>query len=128
MSKAAAFNPGKERQARLIGVVGTCGSGKSTLISGLEGYGYQCRHIAQEHSHVPSMWRKLTNPDILIFLECSFENATVRRKLNWLPRDHEEQIRRLSDARLHAQIVIDTNNLTSAEVLAQALAALEELG
>jgi guanylate kinase len=109
----------------LIGVVGPCGSGKSTLIAGLEKCGHRCRHIAQEHSYVKTMWQKLTNPDVLIFLECSYENSTLRRKLNWLPADHEEQLRRLSHAREHADIVIDTNLLTPGEVLARALNALE---
>jgi ABC-type cobalamin/Fe3+-siderophores transport system ATPase subunit len=110
----------------LIGIVGPCGSGKSTLIAGLEKQGYRCRHIAQEHSYVKYMWRHITNPDILIFLECSFENSTARRKLNWLPADHEEQLRRLSDAHEHADIIIDTNLLTSDEVLAHALGYLKE--
>ncbi|MCA1899985.1 MAG: AAA family ATPase [Chloroflexi bacterium] len=114
-----------EERKFLIGVVGPCGSGKSTLIAGLEKRGYRCRHIAQEHSYVKTMWRVVAKPDILIYLECSFENSTTRRKLNWLPEDHQEQLRRLSHAREHAQIIIDTNPLSPAEVLWQALAALK---
>ncbi len=110
----------------LIGIVGPCGSGKSTLIAGLEQHGYRCRHIAQEHSYVKYMWQAITNPDILIFLECSFENSTIRRKLNWQRADHEEQLRRLSHAFEHSQIVIDTNSLTPDEVLARALDALKK--
>jgi len=108
----------------LLGVVGPCGSGKSTLIAGLEKHGYRCRHIAQEHSYVKYMWQRITNPDVLIFLECSYENSTSRRNLNWLPADHEEQLRRLSHAHEHANIIINTNLLTPEEVLAQALEAL----
>lgn len=110
----------------LIGIVGPCGSGKSTLIAELEKHGYRCRHIAQEHSYVKHMWQVVTNPDILIFLECSFENSTSRRKLNWLPADHEEQTRRLSHAREHADLIINTNILDSENVLAQALDYLKE--
>lgn len=110
----------------LIGVVGPCGSGKSTLIAGLEKHGYRCRHIAQEHSYVKHMWQVITNPDILIFLECSFENSTTRRKLNWHPADHEEQMRRLSHARTHANFIINTNIFDSENVLAQALLYLKE--
>jgi thymidylate kinase len=105
----------------LIGIAGPCGSGKSTLIAGLQKHGYRCRHIAQEHSYVKHMWQVITNPDILIFLDCSFENSTTRRKLNWLPADHEEQLRRLSHAREHANLVINTNDLDSDAVLARAL-------
>ncbi len=110
----------------LIGIVGPCGSGKSTLIAELEKHGYRCRHIAQEHSYVKQMWQVVTNPDILIFLECSFEISTSRRKLNWLPADHEEQMRRLSHAREHADLIINTNILDSENVLAQALDYLKE--
>ena len=110
----------------LIGIVGPCGSGKSTLVVGLEKHGYHCRHIAQEHSYVKHMWRHITNPDVLIFLDCSYDNSTSRRKLNWLPADHEEQQRRLSHAREHASFIIDTNFLNSDEVLARALTFLKE--
>ncbi|MDD2922259.1 MAG: hypothetical protein PHQ36_08235 [Anaerolineales bacterium] len=113
-----------EKQA-VIGVVGPCGSGKSTLIAGLEQRGYRCRHIAQEHSYVQYMWRHITNPDVLIFLHCSFENSTARRNLNWLRADHEEQMRRLSHALEHADLIIDTNVLNPEEVLNRALEFLK---
>jgi deoxyadenosine/deoxycytidine kinase len=109
----------------LIGIVGPCGSGKSTLIAGLEKHGYRCRHIAQEHSYVKYMWQAITNPDILIYLECSFENSTARRKLNWLRTDYEEQLRRLSHAYENAHIIIDTNVLNPDEVLALVLDSLK---
>lgn len=112
----------------LIGVVGPCGSGKSTLIAGLEKYGYRCRHIAQEHSYVKRMWQVITKPNILIFLQSSFENSTSRRKLNWIPADYEEQQRRLSHAREHADLVIDTNMLDAEQVLVRALDYLKERG
>ena len=111
----------------IIGVVGPCGSGKSTLIAGLEGYGYTCRHIAQEHSYVPAMWQRITNPDVLIFLDASFPISTARRKLIWQKTDHDEQHRRLAHARQHASIVIDTDALTATEVLQKVLDFLKDL-
>ena len=105
----------------LIGVVGPCGAGKSTLIAGLERHGYACRHIAQEHSYVQAMWQIITKPSVLIYLDASFEISTARRKLNWQEKDHAEQLRRLSHAREHANIIIDTNDLTPEQVLQKVL-------
>lgn len=109
----------------LIGIVGPCGSGKSTLINKLEERGYHCRHIAQEHSYVKHMWQVITKPDVLIYLRCSFENSTTRRNLNWRRADHEEQLRRLSHAFEHANLIIDTNKLNADDVFASALSFLQ---
>lgn len=114
------------RRAPLVGVVGPCGSGKSTLIAGLEKYGYVCRHIAQEHSYVQAMWQKITKPDILIYLEASFLISTSRRQLNWQKKDHDEQLHRLAHAREHANLFIDTDDLTPEQVLQKALDYLKE--
>lgn len=111
----------------LIGVVGPCGSGKSTLIAGLERSGYRCRHIAQEHSYVPAMWQILSRPDILIYLDASFPVSTARRSLDWQQKDHQEQLRRLAHARQHAHLYIDTDTLTPQQVLEQALDYLQEV-
>jgi deoxyadenosine/deoxycytidine kinase len=113
------------RSTPLVGVVGPCGSGKSTLIAGLEQHGYTCRHIAQEHSYVQAMWQKIANPDVLIFLDASFPVSTARRKLTWQKNDHDEQYRRLAHARGHAHVVIDTDPLTPEQVLQKALSFLE---
>ena len=110
----------------LIGVVGPCGSGKSTLIGGLEKHGFACRHIAQEHSYVQAMWQVITKPNILIFLHASFPVSTARRKLNWREKDYDEQSRRLSPARHHAHIIIDTDDLTPDQVLQKALDYLKD--
>ena len=107
--------------SRLIGIVGPCGAGKSTLTEGLEKNGYTCRHIAQEHSYVPAMWQIITNPDILIYLNVSFHISTARTKLNWQEKDYNEQLHRLSHARAHANIIIDTDNMTIEDVLQKAL-------
>lgn len=110
----------------LIGVVGPCGSGKSTLIAGLEQHGFACRHIAQEHSYVPAMWQIISKPDILIFLHASFPVSTARRKLDWQEKDYEEQSRRLSHARAHAHMIIDTDDLAPGQILQNVLDFLKE--
>lgn len=108
-----------------IGIVGPCAAGKSTLIAGLKTRGIQARHIAQEHSFVPSMWQKITNPDLLIYLHVSYENSLQRRKMNWTPAEYEEQLHRLEHARQNADLLINTDPLTPAEVLAEVLHFLE---
>jgi cytidylate kinase len=110
----------------LIGVVGPCGSGKSTLIAGLNQHGYTCRHIAQEHSYVQAMWQIITKPNLLIYLNASFPISTARRKLNWNESDHAEQLRRLTHAREHANLMIDTDDLTPEQVLQQVLDFLKK--
>ncbi len=109
-----------------IGVVGPCGAGKSTLIAGLEPLGYHARHIAQEHSYVPYMWQRITNPDVLIYLDVSFEQATKRRQLDWTIAEYQEQQRRLSHAHQHADLIIETDRYTPQQVLALALEFLEK--
>lgn len=110
----------------LIGVVGPCGSGKSTLIEGLERYGYSCRHIAQEHSYVQAMWQIISKPDLLIYLHSSFPVSTVRRKLDWHEKDYAEQLRRLNHAREHAHMYIDTDALTPEQILQFVLDFLQD--
>lgn len=101
----------------IIGVVGPCGAGKSSLVAGLRARGFTVRHIAQEHSYVPDMWKRISHPDILIYLAVSYENTIARRKLDWTFEEFTEQLRRLRHARQHAQLVLDTNPLTVAQVL-----------
>ena len=109
----------------LVGVVGACGAGKSSLVAGLQARGIRVRHIAQEHSYVPDMWKRLTHPDILIFLEVSYENTVLRRKLDWTEAEYAEQLHRLRHARLNADLVLDTNSLTVSQVLEAAMAFID---
>lgn len=108
----------------IIGIVGPCGSGKSTLLAGLKKAGYVGRHIAQEHSYVPYMWERITNPDFLIYLDASFNTCTIRRKLNWTMDDYREQLRRLEHAREHADLIIATDSISPQEVLDRLIAFL----
>lgn len=87
----------------------------------LRKHGYPVRHIAQEHSFVQDMWRKISRPDILIYLAVSYENTRVRRNLSWTESEYQEQLRRLEHARRNADLVIETDELTIAAVEAEAL-------
>jgi ABC-type bacteriocin/lantibiotic exporter with double-glycine peptidase domain len=111
----------------LIGIVGPCGSGKSTLIAALKGHGFACRHIAQEHSYVKDMWKRIINPDVLIFLQASFQVCTARRQLNWNESDYAEQQRRLVHALEHAHLIVDTDHLTPQDVEQRVLDFLEKI-
>ena len=105
-----------------MGVVGPCGAGKSSLVAGLKPSGFHVRHIAQEHSYVPDMWKRLTNPDVLIYLEVSYENTVLRRQLDWTRDEYNQQLHRLRHARQHADYILDTNPLTLEGVIKSALA------
>ena len=126
MNKQKSKSANKQKnKPLLIGVVGPCASGKSTLIAGLKERGFNTRHIAQEHSHVQDMWQRITDPDLLIFLDVSYPISCARRKLDWTEADWREQQRRLSHARQHADFYLDTNGLDIQGVLEAVLQFLE---
>lgn len=107
----------------LIAVVGVCSAGKSTLVKGLQAHGFNARQVLQEHSYVPTMWQRITSPDILIFLDCTIETTRIRRNdrhfESWLL---DEERHRLRHAREHCDLYIATDELAPDEVLAQSLA------
>jgi deoxyadenosine/deoxycytidine kinase len=107
-----------------VAIVGPCASGKSTLAAGLQQHGYLARQIAQEHSYVPAMWQRLTRPDALVYLDASYETCTRRKRLDWLPSEHAEQLHRLRHARQYCDVYINTDDLSPEQVLTRALAAL----
>lgn len=112
--------------SKLIGFVGPCASGKSTITSELEARGYHTRHIAQEHSYVKDMWQRLTNPDVLVFLQASYPITIKRRNLDWKEKDYDEQQRRLAHAREHADLFINTDDLSIEEVIQKILDFLQQ--
>jgi adenylate kinase family enzyme len=103
--------------ANLIGVVGPCSAGKSTLIGALKEKGYPARHIAQEHSFVPDMWQRMVNPWVLIYLDVSYQESMRRRPLDMSKAEFEEQVQRLSNALEHADYYIYTDGFTPQQVL-----------
>jgi cytidylate kinase len=112
----------------LIGIVGPCAAGKSTLIAELRKHGYKTKHIAQEHSYVPDMWRKITNPDILIYLDVTYPVSMQRRKLDWNEAEFLRQVERLRNARQHADLYIQTDHLSISDVRQRVFQFLTEAG
>ena len=110
----------------LIGIVGPCSAGKTTLIRKLHKQGYVCRHIAQEHSYVPQMWLKIVNPRVLIYLDVSLETSLQRRHLNLTSLEFDEQKQRLSHARQNADIYLHTDLLSPQEVFQEVMASLKD--
>lgn len=115
---------GMKNDQPLIGIVGPCGAGKTTLEEGLKRAGYKARAIVQEHSYVPEMWQRLTKPDLLVFLQASHAVCARRRRFDWSEAEWQEQQQRLHHARRHADLVLETDGLSPPEVMAKVLAFL----
>lgn len=112
-----------------VAVVGPCTSGKSTLVKALLTAGYDARQPAQEHSYVPYMWQKLTQPDRLIYLDVDYENTVARRPHNAGPPQRlPEQRQRLIHARQNCDLYLDTSALTPTQVQNHVLAFLKKQG
>jgi GTPase SAR1 family protein len=101
----------------VIGVVGPCAAGKSTLVEQLRLRGYQVRHIAQEHSYVPDMWRQFAKAEVLIYLDVTFEVSRDRTGSSWSRDIYNNQVQRLTHARENADLTIETNDRTPEQVL-----------
>ncbi len=111
----------------VIGVVGPCAAGKSTLVAELRSRRYQARHIAQEHSYVQDMWKQISDPDILIYLDVSFEISMKRTDSNWSRVIYDNQIQRLVHAKKHADLYINTDDLSTEQVLELVLTNLQDI-
>jgi guanylate kinase len=110
------FPTSRSREYPLIAVVGPCASGKSSLVRALRARGYNAREVGQEHSQVADMWQRITNPDVLVFIDVSWRQALKRRPCDAGAEWWDELARRLRHAREHADICICTDNLTPNEV------------
>jgi cytidylate kinase len=108
--------------------VGPCASGKSSLVQQLKALGYNVRHVAQDHSYVPDMWRRLTDPDLLIYLDAELSTIARRRRISWGERYLADERHRLRHARQHCDLYLTTDDLTEEEVLEHVVAFLEKHG
>lgn len=100
----------------IIGLVGPCKAGKTVLQRNLIKHGLTVRHIAQEHSYVPNMWKKISNPDVLVFLDVEFETTLKRSSLAWNKQEYQTQLERLENAKENADLIIQTDDLTPQQI------------
>jgi len=108
-----------------IVVTGVCTAGKSTLIESLKKHGLDARHVAQEHSCVPQLW-KHSNPDFLVVLDCSYEAAQKRRDISWTRERIDGQRKCLADAIANCDLYLNTDNLSEDEVSELVLQGIRE--
>lgn len=117
----------KREKRPLIAVVGPCASGKSQLVQALRERGYNAREVLQEHSYVPTMWQRITQPDVLIYLDVS-ETVALQRRPTYAPTGWWNTLaHRLRHARKHTDFYIHTDALTIHKVIEQALAFLQDV-
>ncbi len=108
----------------IIAIVGPCASGKSALAQGLAELGIRARQVVQEHSFVPEMWQIIAQPDLLIYLDASFQTCSQRKNLNWDQRDYAEQNLRLAHAKENCDLLIQTDGQSKANVLEEVISNL----
>lgn len=112
----------------IVGLVGPDAAGKSTLSKTLRALGYQVKHIAQEHSFVQEMWQIIARPDVLVYLDVSYETSLKRRPQTLTIKDYQVEIDRLLHARRNADLIIQTDDLTPEEVAQKVIDFLELTG
>ncbi len=105
----------KEVPDMKIAIVGVCASGKTTLVAGLKEAGYDAYNVAQEHSCVHNFWAK-KNPDILVMIDATLPAIHKRRLVYWGEDRLVTQHKRLADAKAHADLYIQTDELDAAAV------------
>ncbi len=111
-----------------VKVVGVCAAGKTTLITCLRSLGYRARQIAQEHSDVPSLWRRFRPAQVTLFLDASDAVVRRRRPGNVLVTLLPTERKRLLDVRQGADFYLLTDALTPEEVCDQVCRYLEAHG
>ncbi|HRQ42202.1 MAG TPA: hypothetical protein PLD25_30145 [Chloroflexota bacterium] len=76
---------------------------------------------------MPDMWRRISRPDILIYLDVDYVNAQMRRPHldGGQPRLMLQQ-QRLTHARQHCDFYLDTSTLSADEVQEQVVAFLQQ--
>lgn len=113
----------------LIKIAGISASGKSTLVKNLRQYGYDARPVSQEHSQTPDMWRRIRPPALLIYLHIDLATQRERRPdVTWDEVWLQIEEERLTHARQHADLILDTRGLSAQEAFMEALTFLQSQG
>ncbi len=115
----------EEGESPRIAVVGPCGAGKSALVARLRPQGYNIRSVSQEHSYVPDMWRRVSRTDILIYLDAMLVSIAKRRNIYWGQKRLDTLNIRLRHARVHADLYLPTDDLTTHAVARKVAAFLD---
>lgn len=113
-------------RALRVAVVGHCASGKTTIVAALRKQGYDAYAVAQEHSGVTWLWRH-SAPDVLLYLDVPLTTVRQRRGEEWPQAVYDAQEARLTDARAHANLVLDTSRQGADEAVACAISFLESV-
>lgn len=107
-----------------LAVVGTCASGKSTIVQDLRRLGYDAFVVSQEHSVVRELWNH-QEPDMLVYLQADYRTVQERRGQSWPRWIYDVQIERLRDARKHARIIVDTGEFTIEETIERIVSMID---
>lgn len=108
----------------VVGVVGVCAAGKSTLATGLQARGYRVVSIPQEHSSVRRLWLH-RGVERLVMLDATYETTCKRRTITYGPQRLADQRERLRYAREACDLYLPTDDLNIAEVSDAVAAAIE---
>ena len=114
----------KEVLEMKIAIVGVCASGKTTLVAGLRKTGYDAYNVAQEHSCVHNFWAK-KNPDLLVMIDATLPAIHKRRLVYWGEDRLVTQHKRLADAKAHADLYIQTDELDAEAVRQKVIEFIE---
>jgi len=74
------------------------------------------------------MWRQLSRPDFLVFLDARLETIARRRSIDWGQEYLDKLNARLEHARAHCDLYLPTDDLSPAQVVEWVRAALSAAG
>lgn len=101
-------------------VAGVCVSGKTTLVKSLQKLGIDAYNVAQEHSTIRKLWNS-KKPDILVVLDAKLVTIRQRRVVPWGQERLVVQHERLVDACEHADLYLQTDDLSKDDVVRKVL-------